>query len=575
MDGLSSGWYAPGEMAESTNVAAAESTDAREGFPLRMVLLAAVLLGIEVRALPIVRADFPLNDGGLLASMIADLQRTDYLMPHFSSYNEGTLPFFQPPLALYAAELLTRSGPIDVMAGLRLLPLLFTVLTLPAFWLLARAFLPGSRVGLTGAFLAFALLPASYQHLIMGGGVTRGLGMALALFALRQTVPMFLERDTRQVMLVLALSGLVVLCDLSATWFLTLSLGILLLTLGRDESGFRNVLLVAVGAALMSAPWWVDVLVTHGPGPLLAPAASSFVASALRPSPPFNALAAAGALLGLALCVMLALIDDPRGLILAWLLAIVLLDTGEVGLHSIPALCLGLGLVLGSQSLLLPWPLATRKHAGAGADDGRDGEAGDKPGQGDVAGEADATFGDRLHDPCWLRRMAIDLGMLALLLGFMARVYALPWRAEEASLQPVSAVERAAMHAAPESIPPGASVLVITGEAAPVDRVGEWFPTLSGRTNLVSPQALPWSSGGAFASRTDAHARAQACGRQDIACLERWERDARVLFTHVYVARRPNAACCEPLRASLRASQRYAVVYDGPGATVFARGDAS
>jgi hypothetical protein len=88
----------------------------------------------------------------------------------------------------------------------------------------------------------------------------------------------------------------------------------------------------------------------------------------------------------------------------------------------------------------------------------------------------------------------------------------------------------------------------------------------------VSPQALSWPPGGAFLTRLEAHARVQACGAQGMACLERWGRDARVRFSHVYVARRANRTCCDQLRAELRADERYSVVYDGPGATIFARG---
>ncbi len=552
MDGRSPGLYAPGNVvdptAELAAVGSSEATRSR-GLPGGIVLLGAVLLGIEIRALPVLRADFPLNDGGLLAVMIRDLQHNDYLLPRFTSYNEGALPFFHPPFALYGAALLTGYGPLDVTAALRLLPLLFTVLTLPAFWFLAREFLPGSRAGLTAAFLAFAVLPASYQHLIMGGGVTRALGMVLALLALRQAIPMFLERDTRQAMLVLPLTGLVLLCDLNATWFLGLSLAIFLLALGRNESGFWHFVLVVVGAAVMSAPWWADVLITHGPGPLLAPARGAFVFSALRPSQPFNALPAAAALLGLGLCLILTLTDDRRGLIVAWLLAIMLLDTQEIALHSIPAVCLGLGLVIDNQvNQVLP-RLGLRSAAPP-----------------DVA-----PAPSDLLDAGPLHRMAIDLAVLVVIVGFSARVYALPWRTEQESLQPVSAVERAALRAAPESIPAGAMVLVISGDSARTDRTGEWFPALASRTNLVSPQALPWPPGGMFASRVQAHARAQACADQDAACLERWERDGQASFTHVYIARRPNAACCERLRASLRANDRYVVVYDGPGATIFAR----
>ena len=52
--------------------------------------------------------------------------------------------------------------------------------------------------------------------------------------------------------------------------------------------------------------------------------------------------------------------------------------------------------------------------------------------------------------------------------------------------------------------------------------------------------------------------------------LDAWAREHRLSFTHVYVATTAGEQCCWPLLTSLDADPRYRLIYDGPGATVYA-----
>ena len=62
-------------------------------------LVAATLVGGLVRGLPVLRADFPLHDGGLLYTMAGDLRSNGFALPAFTTYNGGQLPFAYPPPA--------------------------------------------------------------------------------------------------------------------------------------------------------------------------------------------------------------------------------------------------------------------------------------------------------------------------------------------------------------------------------------------------------------------------------------------------------------------------------------------
>ncbi len=59
--------------------------------------------------MPFVGTDFPLNDGGLFATMIQDLVNNRLLLPASTTYNGLDIPFAYPPLAFYVAALANQA----------------------------------------------------------------------------------------------------------------------------------------------------------------------------------------------------------------------------------------------------------------------------------------------------------------------------------------------------------------------------------------------------------------------------------------------------------------------------------
>ncbi len=137
-----------------------------------LLLMWALIFGAYVRILPVLQAGFPLNDGGLFYTMTADLQRSGYALPATTSYNHLGIPFDYPALPFYLAGLLQSLSGLPLSEIIRWLPVLFSLLTLPAFYLLARALL-NDALAAALATAIFATLPRSYEWIIMGGGVTR------------------------------------------------------------------------------------------------------------------------------------------------------------------------------------------------------------------------------------------------------------------------------------------------------------------------------------------------------------------------------------------------------------------
>src|SRR6185503_18912608 len=160
-----------------------------------LAIAAAIALGVVVRLVHVLHADFPLNDGGLFYAMARDIQEAGYRLPWFTSYNDANIPFGYPPLGFYVAALMDDLTPLSLVDVFRVLPLLATALTLPAFYLLARSLL-GSKTAVVASVFAFALIPRSFIWLLMGGGVTRSLGLLFAILALYVIHQLYTRRRT-------------------------------------------------------------------------------------------------------------------------------------------------------------------------------------------------------------------------------------------------------------------------------------------------------------------------------------------------------------------------------------------
>ena len=175
----------------------AQATNTPLSFGHLLVIL-GILLGVFVRATYTFSADFPLNDGGLFYQMAVDLQRNHYVLPASTPYNFDEIPFAYPPLGFYLAALLDDLTPLSMMDVFRFLPLAVTGLTVLAMYRLAKDVLQ-SKTAVVVAVFAFALVPRSFIWLLMGGGITRSLGLLFAMLALHQIYLMYHTRERRYV----------------------------------------------------------------------------------------------------------------------------------------------------------------------------------------------------------------------------------------------------------------------------------------------------------------------------------------------------------------------------------------
>ncbi len=535
---------------------------------------AAVALGTYVRAVRTFSSDFPLNDGGLFYTMVHDLQRAHYQLPAFTTYNAAAIPFTYSPFGLYVAAILNDVTHISLTNLFRFVPLIVVVLTMLAFFLLARSVLK-SKPAVIAALLAFALIPRSFIWLIMGGGMTRAFGYLFALLALYTAHEMY-ERDEIRLVLPTALfSGLTVLSHLETGKFLAYSMVIFLLCYGAHRKGLLHATLVAAGTAIIVAPWFITVIAYHGIAPFRAAnqtGSSIFTGPAdrqnirnmihvfgLGTNEPYFWLLGTFGLLGALIIVVRSLASVHRReyrlpALPIWWLVIVLLDNRAANTYTtIPvALCAGVGLA----EMVIP---ALNRALG------------DLP---DARQEALSLDGASEWRRTWA---ALARHWPAVLVCVFLLWYA-TWGALTKStnvsgdlpaLTSLTRNERDAMQWVAQETPAGSRFLVISGKGIwPSDDVSEWFPALSGRVSLATPQGYEWMPDRMFQVQIWKHDQLQACAFQDASCLDRWSVMTGNTFDYVYI--RVSDGCCG-ISSSLILDYRYGLIYNSPGAMIFAR----
>lgn len=222
----------------------------------------AVLFGSFVRILLGLLTGFPINDGGMFAVMMRDLRTSSFILPSFTSYNFSEIPFAYPPLGFYIGAFFELIGLSEIHV-LIWLPMAFTVATIPAFYLLANELMENRpRAALAAVF--FALAPGSYIWLLMGGGLTRSLGMLFLLLAFKFVHKAFRKPAWRSTFLAAFFCSLTVLSHPQSALLLVIGCAVFWLFFGCTRMGTLHAAFIAIGALLLSSPWWGIVIARHG-----------------------------------------------------------------------------------------------------------------------------------------------------------------------------------------------------------------------------------------------------------------------------------------------------------------------
>jgi hypothetical protein len=525
-----------------------EQAPALQGRRYKVALLLAIMLGIGVRAYHVLSADFPLNDGGLFFAMVRDLQAAHYHLPAFTSYNNAGIPYGYSPLGFYLAGLLDDFTPLTLMDVFRWLPLAVSALTVVAFASLSQALL-ASPAAVIASVAAFGLVPRSFIWMIMGGGLTRSLGFLFALVTLRLLYAFYTERRWSYVPLVALTAALTVVSHLGTAPLIAFTGALFFLAYGRHRQAVLGSVVAAVGATLLSAPWWGTVVQMHGFGPFIAAAATGgSVFRRLGLHDMVGTLSHFGLGTGESVLALIGMMGSlgfffalsmGDWLLPAWWIAIVLLDARQGSTFSTVPISLLAGVAIAQ--LLLP---AMR----------------------------------RLRIPT-LRRSpgraswspAFVLALFLIFSTATALIRSADIAGGMSDMQSLSSDERTAITWVGRETPPNAKILVVAGSPWEVDRHSEWLPVLANRKSVATVQGFEYRPLGEFAQKKREYIDLQGCAGWVSQCLQDWSKTTGETFTHVYIPKAPGRECCRLLRTSLERDPAYRMIYDGPGAVMFTR----
>jgi hypothetical protein len=321
--------------------------------------------------------------------------------------------------------------------------------------------------------------------------------------------------------------GLTVLSHPNAAWFAAYSSALVVVFYCRSRHALAYSILSGVGAAAVAAPWLVLSISRHGVATCLAASQSS------NPGPPawelllklqvtqepFAPILALFALIG-----ALVSARNKKWWLPSWLALACLLDTRYSGTFAMVPLALLVGVAADALA-----PLFSAKSR-------------------------------------FLQSTRSRLEAFALI----ACIALIPLAG---TLEPNNAQralpdsDRSAMRWIAASTPSTATFLVVAPAGVSAGSETEWFPALAERRSLGTYQGLEWLEHEAGPSAWQRYDRLQTCGARDVACLDGWAREGDIKFDYVFVREFGTAE----LRRSLSTSTDFALVYEAPDVSIFAR----
>lgn len=501
--------------------------------PLREICLAVIVYLLLPRFFTVLSADFPLNDGGMFATMVTDVAQAGFRLPLTLSYNHAALPFAYPPLSFYVAAALHTLFGVPVSDILRWLPLAVSCLSVAVFYGFIRTLFP-KQSDAALITVAFAALPRSYEWLIMGGGLSRSFGFCFSIAALWMAMGLLQTAQRRYTVAAAVASAATVLSHPESSIFLAYSLPLLVLFRRHWLQDTRRLLPVIAGTALVTAPWWMTVLSRHGITPFLSAfSTGDWLSYSVTEMLSFNVIEAypANLFLILAIAGMGLAVLQRRFFPLAWYV-LAFLFTGRSAKTAVT-----LPLAISAGLVLIEWMSYARKNR-----------------------------------PQWTSAVLAVLLVLSTVIVNIVQVLS-----GQSSLEVLSRENRTAMAWVREQTPEDAAFLVVTNVPWWMwyrNRVAEWFPALSRRRSITTVQGYEWLPEG-YAQRRMLNLRLRNCADKGIDCYEQWEQDTGERFTHVYVDSSVRSAaenpCCSWLIASLSVSPQYKLLYEDGTIHVWAK----
>lgn len=215
---------------------------------------------------------YPAFGAGLYLLMANRIVENSYILPGIiPHYTNHGLPFAYPPLGFYFAAIFLDFFSVSPMNIARFLPGLISVgYLIPSFFLAKEILGSSPKAGLSTIILS--VNPPVLQWHVSAGGFIRALAFLFTLIGLYSSLRLFRDRDFRWLPIAIVTLSLTVLTHPQYTIFFVASAVLLWFAFDRTLTGFHYGVLMGLSGFLFTAPWWGQVILSHGVGIFFAAA---------------------------------------------------------------------------------------------------------------------------------------------------------------------------------------------------------------------------------------------------------------------------------------------------------------
>ncbi len=511
-------------------------------------IILPIIIALASRLFIVLSADFPLNDGGMFYTMAQEIKDSNFFLPLYTSYNHSQIPFAYPPLTFYLVAFFTKILPISTLDLFRFFPLTISLLTIPVVYLIAKE-LFDKRMAILTAFV-FALLPRSFIWIIMGGGVARSAGVLFCLTTILFGAKLYKSSKFKDFISACLFATATLLSHLEWYFFSVLSLLILLLFFKRKQNIARSFILINFFSLAFSSVWWLTIIKRHGIEPFAAFSQAGFSLASWESyfqlitlnitDEPFLTIWGVLTLMGL----VLHFFEKKYWLILWFLTPIILSPRTSPNLLVLPSTFL---IVTSVDKIVLP---SIVKSLGA------------KSG--------------KLKELFKFFRFKLFFSLILLYFLFSSLTLLPLDGLYSPYFNHVTEKEREAFEWIRENTPLDGKFLLLTETALPtwgMDPVSEWFPAITQRASISTPQGAEWIKNGKFFQKVKLYTEIKNCYDKDLDCVENTVSLNGDYFTHILLYK-PSLGEKDNLfliRQELFNSKDYIVVYDNPDLTIFSK----
>lgn len=497
-----------------------------------LLLITAILFGAIIRFYPAITNQFPLNDGGMFYSMVQNIKTNGYALPQFTNYNQSDIPFAYPPLGFYIIASLSDLLPVSELTLFLYLPAFVNTFSIIAFYLLAKEILK-DRLPASLATIFYTLSARAFLWQIMGGGITRAFGMFFLLLMLWQLTQLFKNYQYKHLILTILFGAGAITSHPQTALHAALGGFLIFLFFGIHKRGFISAILVGLGVALLSSPWWLTVLSRHGIEPFISAGQSS-----QRTTESYLSLIQFTGLgdylfiptLILAFVGIYLLFKQKNFFFITWILLAYLIDPrGGDGIALLPfAMLAGIGLLTLLEKL----------------------------------------NNNQFSTPFTDKKVQLVLIFLILFLFMGSSIFdfqLINTSLKSKDLETIKWIN--------ENIGENKTFLLVTGqEFSMTDPLQEWFPALTNQYSRTTMQGLEWILAENFFPYYEQLTLLQKC--VDVNCVNKWAVRNNVEYDYIIIlipAQNDNGDLVDSLRAlgvSVRSSALHLLVYESEHALV-------